>query len=263
MKAFVISLERSRDRRRHMANQLSRVGLDYQIVEGVDGDLLDSGQIGRASSSWLGPNEFAPRILGCALSHAKARAAIVGAGLRSALILEDDVVLPPALTALAEEAARHTDRSEVVLFHLASYDPPGLLSRAGAVPLPNGHRLCYPVDLRNHWSGSAYLITAEACRRMVSTDLATRAAADEWALFQAEGLLDRVRCIAPLPITIKPRFDSTIGHMNSMEHWRDYLYRALEQIPVGAQPLVALRRRRLLRRLSALALVDEPPPDRL
>lgn len=259
MKAFVVSLERSRDRRSHVLNELSKVGIDYEIIDAVDGDLLEPSWVGRASSTWLGPKEFTRGILGCSMSHVNARSAVLSAGLDAAIILEDDVVLPATLKAVAEEAARHMDRSEVVLIQMGCNVPPCELSRQGAVALSSGHMMHYPMDLQNVCCTGAYLITAEACQRMDSSDLPTRASADHWALFHKDGILDRVRCVAPLPVTIDPKFDSTIRH--ARESWRDYVYNGLDRVPFPpAHALMALRRRRFLRRWASVRLVDDPSP---
>ena len=39
--AFVINLARSPARREHITAELHKAGLDYQIIEGVDGRVLD------------------------------------------------------------------------------------------------------------------------------------------------------------------------------------------------------------------------------
>ena len=95
-----------------MAAQLGRAGVSYEIVEAVDGrtlDLSDAGLVHPAADS-----SFSRGVFGCVLSHLQVYTKMLADGLGSALVLEDDVILPPDIDALAEapgaaQAAGHHD----------------------------------------------------------------------------------------------------------------------------------------------------------
>src|SRR5947209_4640748 len=99
MKAYVINLPRSTERRASMAEQLERTELDYEFVDGVSGrgltpteraELVDEAAVARYPR-WLTPGQ-----IGCALSHLRTYERILDSGTQdaAALILEDDVILP-------------------------------------------------------------------------------------------------------------------------------------------------------------------------
>jgi glycosyl transferase family 25 len=259
LQAFVINLQRSADRRDHILRQLSRTSLEYHLVEATDGRLIDTTDVSLASPDWMGRVSTSPGVLGCSLSHLRVYEAVLEAGVDLALVLEDDIVLPPDISPLVEEAASHMELAEVLLLRVSAPDPPCQLSRKGVVQLSSGHLIAYPMDLINVAAGVAYVITAEACLRMRAGLLPVRVPADDWFYFHSQGILDRVRCVAPLPIRIDPSFGSTINH--GIHTWRDYIYRALEHVPVQpAKALVSLRRERYYKRATSLTLVEEASP---
>ena len=70
--------------------------------------------------------------------------------------------------------------------------------------LPAVRLLALPVDIKQPRSTGAYIITREACERMIKRLLPIRAHADAWRFFYREGALDRLRCVAPLPFRKTP-----------------------------------------------------------
>ena len=73
--------------------------------------------------------------------------------------------------------------AEVVLLNFHSYRP-CRLTRAGAVQLPSSRLLAQLLHEGGAGSTGCYLITREACARMVKTFLPARTVADDWALFR-------------------------------------------------------------------------------
>jgi len=259
LQAFVINLQRSADRRHHILEQLSKTSLEYHLVEATDGQLIDTTDVNVASPEWKGREVTSPGVLGCSLSHLRVYEAVLEAGVDSALVLEDDIMLSADIAPLAEEAASHMELAEVLLLHIGCPNPPSQFSRQGVVQLSSGHLIAYPMDLVNVAATGAYVITAEACRRMRARLLPIRVPADDWFYFHSQGILDRVRCVAPLPTRINPSFGSTIYH--GTYSWRDYIYRTLEHVPVQpAKALVSLRRERYYKRATSLQLVEEASP---
>ncbi len=100
-RVFVITLARASERRAVLAKRLA--GLDYTIHYGVDWRQLDCAQLEREGyderrarqASRLGrPMQLGQ--IACAISHRRVYEEILAAGLRRALIFEDDVVPRPA-----------------------------------------------------------------------------------------------------------------------------------------------------------------------
>jgi glycosyl transferase family 25 len=258
MKAFIINLPRSAERRAHILSQVSSTSLRYELVPAVDGNTLTK-DLKELAPTWYGGSPLTRNVLACALSHVLAYRRILDTGDAAAVVLEDDVIVPPSLGELAAELAPLLTSAEVVLFHLYSPVPPCLISRQARVKLSSGHWVSYPLDLGNTWAAGAYLITAEACHRMVANVPPVCAAADAWQYFYTHGFIDRVRCVSPLPVSINCRLPSTIVH--PPVNRRDALYQRLDRLSfMPFQLALAWRRYRFYRRTSALAVVDEPSP---
>ena len=266
MHAYVINLERSSDRRAHITSELQKTGLDYELVSAVDGrqvDLSDRGLVDPSLTSHLGVPEGALTSLlagsvGCALSHLQVYEKIIEQGLDRALVLEDDIILPADLGSFCDAVAGHLTGAEVALLSSDSRDP-CRLSTQDSIRLPSGHVLALPIDIRQPCSSGAYVVTREACERMVKSMLPIRVQADGWWFYFREGLLDRVRCVAPLPIPKNAHFTSTIGSYSHSTGIKGQVAEMIlrRRIPVVDQALF-YRRKRIYRRWSKSELVDVP-----
>lgn len=253
MHAYVISLVRSADRRAHMVSQLARTQLQYTIVDAVDGRDLDTTD--RELFDPSADSTFSPGIFGCVLSHLKVYRKILEDDLDVALVLEDDIVLPADLAALADAIAPQLTGAEVVLLN---YHSQGAcrITEAGKVALPSARRLMQVADMGSPFSGGAYLITRQACARMAGFVLPVRSRADYWERFYRSGAIDRVRCVLPMPV------DNSVVLRTTKDNFRpgSAQARLLEivaaiRIPVVYQ-LLALRRRRHLRRYSRSGITE-------
>lgn len=94
-KILLINLSDSTERLERCRDQLSRHGLDFERIEGVDGRKLDKTSLEDFHPSWASGYfmRLTPAEIGCYLSHVKAVNRILELGLERALILEDDFVL--------------------------------------------------------------------------------------------------------------------------------------------------------------------------
>lgn len=256
MRGYVINLARSADRRVHITAELAKTGIDYEIITGVDGRALDMRDASIVDPAFVGV--FPQPQAGCALSHLSAYRKIIADGLDAGLVLEDDVTLPADLGALADEVAGWLDGAEVALLSVDSPDP-CKLGRAGAVSLRSERVLALPIDISQPRSAAAYIITREACERMTASAPPVRTVADAWGYYYRQGMLDRVRCIAPIPVHKNAEFTSTIGSYSLGNGFRARLTRPLlrAKIPLVHQVLTR-RRRRILRQWAQAELVDGP-----
>jgi glycosyl transferase family 25 len=263
--AYVINLARSVDRRSHITAGLEKAGVDYEIVTAVDGQQLDLHDTANIDPSFLEISHSAGAA-GCALSHISVYRKIIADGLDVALVLEDDIIVPADLVSLAEDAAAQLTGAEVALL---TFDSPGpcRVSREGAVQLPSGRQLALPLDVSQPRSTAAYVITREACERMVKGAVPIRVMADAWWSFYREGLLDRVRCVVPLSVPKSAKYASTIGFYSLGDGFRARLIKPLVrgELPVLRQ-LLAYRRARIYRQWTKSELVSAPfieKPSRL
>jgi glycosyl transferase family 25 len=197
-----------------MESALNHVGMDYEIIDAVDGrdiDLDDPAVLASGTLSML-PRWKQPNAVGCALSHLAACRRILDQRQRSALILEDDVQLSADVGVVAEEVARLLGPAEVALLTYRSRTAPCLLRSEGALSLPGSRLLADPVNISQLGCAAAYVITYAACNRMLAHFPPVRVAADSWSFFQDNAVFDRLRCVAPMPVNLSDAFRSTIGH---------------------------------------------------
>ena len=151
MYAYVINLARSVDRRAHITAELKKTGLDYQIVTAVDGRDLDLNDPTLVDPSLTTKTVSVAGATGCALSHLIAYRNMIADGLDAALVLEDDVILPPDLGILADAVAGQLAGAEVVLLNYSTPFPPCKLSRKARYachPQDSSH---FPSTLTSGW----------------------------------------------------------------------------------------------------------------
>jgi glycosyl transferase, family 25 len=256
--AYVINLARSLDRRAHITAELSKTGLSYEIVTAVEGRDVDLSDTDLIDPSLTYMTHFLAGTSGAALSHLSIYRKIIEDGLDKALVLEDDVTLPADLGSLADAVADHLTGAEVALLSYGSYGSVRL-SREGSIDLPSARLLALPIEIRLVYSAGAYIITREACERMIKCVLPVRANPDDWWYFYREGALDRVRCVLPLSVDKSAKLISTLGSHSLGNGLKGRLVWALVRykIPILHQALI-LRRQRIYRRSNKQELIDMP-----
>jgi glycosyl transferase family 25 len=258
MKTYVINLERSPERRDHICAELRNARMGYEIVPGVDGRELDLHDVATVDPALFARSEFPAGMAGCALSHLRVYRKILADGVDAAVVLEDDVDLSPDLGELAEAVASRLTGAELALLNYDSKEPIGM-SRDNSLALPGSRLLAMPLDVRRPGSSAGYVITREACARMVEMVLPVRASPDDWWFFYRAGALDRVRCVVPMPVRKSPQFGSTIGQYGLGNGLKGRMLAPLVRNRVAPiHQLIALRRERIHRRYTRLELVDHP-----
>jgi glycosyl transferase, family 25 len=242
-----------------MAAELRKTGMDYEFVSAVDGRELDISEPGLVSLDALSvQSQFPANTAGTVLSHLRCYERMLADGRETALVLEDDVILPADLDSLADSVARHLTGAEVALLSVDSREPLKI-SKEGAVPV-SGHRmLALSIDAMQPASGGAYIITREACERLIKFSLPIRTNPDHWGYFYREGAIDRLRCVTPLSVRKAAKLTSTQGSYSLGNGLRFRLLWPLVklELPVLHQILV-YRRQRIQNRFAQSEMVDIP-----
>jgi glycosyl transferase family 25 len=262
MKAYVINLPRSTERRAHVTQQMAQLRIPYEFVDAVEGrelseaqraELVDEAAVAR-QPYWLTPGT-----IGCTLSHRIAHQQIRDGDDDVGFVVEDDVVLPPDAAEVLEEIAGHMRGREAVLLYYRSFQP-CLFSSQDAEDLSRWGQLLYPIDVRQPITTAAYLITRQACAQLVDILVPVRAAADDWGRFHDEGAVDRLRCVVPRPAGVRTDFKSTIDYI-SASSLRARVTTAISRRHVFPfHQLLALKRKRLERSMTRVSIVPERSP---
>jgi glycosyl transferase, family 25 len=259
MYAYVINLARSRDRYAHMVSELEKTDLEYEFVAAVDGRELDISDPTLVSIDELSTRSVFPaNSAASVLSHIRCYERIIAAGLDAALVLEDDAILPADINSLADSVAAQLTGAEVALLSFNSGEPLKI-SREGAVHVLGDRMLALPIDALQPASGAAYVITHEACERLIKFLPPIRTNADQFGLFYQEGAIDRLRCVVPLSVQNSAKFRSTQGSYSLGNGLRARLLWPIVmlELPVLHQILVH-RRQRIQNQWSQWEMVDMP-----
>jgi glycosyl transferase family 25 len=155
-----------------------------------------------------------PGELGCYLSHVEAMRRFLASDARFALVLEDDVLLKPALPAVLHGLAEHAARWDMVkLSQVHSGTPQRVLEVAP------GHWLA--VMLTKCTGSSAYAVSRRAAEAYVAGLLPMQLPYDH-VFDQGWRFGLRVRLVTPTPCTHDDRIPTTIGAAtlsNRKPHW--------------------------------------------
>lgn len=144
--AYIINLERSKERYDYVKNSVQGLGLKSERIPAVDGKNLSEQDIKEKvdlDSYKLFLGHFPKRgTIGCSLSHIKAWQTFLNSNLKFALIFEDDISFDPSkLKPILEDLVKNSELWDVV--NLEVYH--------GGCPLPIK-------KLRNHQQLSVYLM---------------------------------------------------------------------------------------------------------
>ncbi len=202
--AYVINMDTAPDRMAHMKAELDRLGMPFIRQVGVVGARLEHPHpdFSDWSYKYLHGRLWAPRELGCYLSHVQCLKKFLESDADFALILEDDVTLSDALPGLIHEAVQH--RHEWNMLRLSTVNTGKwwpVIKLAGASSLS--------VCLTREKGAGGYLVDRHAAAQMVRHLLPMRLAWDiafdlEWFLgFKTLG-------ISPMPISQKSDFETQI-----------------------------------------------------
>jgi glycosyl transferase family 25 len=260
MKAYVINLRRSPERRESMTEQLAGTKLDFEFVDGVDGRALsqsEQAELVSEATRARHPGWLTGGRIGCALSHHRVYERIED---EVALVLEDDVRLSPTIADLCARVASEMHGREIVLLYFRSFEV-CRFSSLDAVKLDGGARLLYPMDPNRPNASSAYLITRQASQRLAEVMLPLQGQIDNWGYFYDRGEIESLRCVLPRPVGVRNRLPSTKSRMDysSAKSPRERARVFIRRSPV-ATPLLTINRIRIERQMTRTAVVPERSP---
>jgi glycosyl transferase, family 25 len=161
---WVINLDKDRERLQRITQQLAATGLAWTRISAVYGRDLPEEQRQRLldSAAYRRKHGMEPALgeLGCYLSHLAVMRALLASGHRFGLVLEDDVLLTPALVPVLQGLLTHAGRWDMVkLSRVHSGSPRPCLEVAP------GHHLA--VMLSRCTGSSAYLVNRRAAQAYV------------------------------------------------------------------------------------------------
>lgn len=204
---WVINLDRDTARLQRAAQQLAPTGLHWTRLSAVYGrDLPPAEQqrlLDHAAYRRKHGMEPAPGELGCYLSHLAVLRAFLASDHRFALVLEDDVLLTPALPPVLQGLLRHPGRWDMVKLSAVHSGTPQPVQQVAP-----GHQLA--VMLSRCTGSSAYLVNRRAAEvyveRLLPMNLPYDHVFDQGWTF---GL--KVRLVTPTPCLHDQEIATTIA----------------------------------------------------
>jgi glycosyl transferase family 25 len=208
MQIFVINLEKDIARKESIARQLGKLDLAYEIVPAVYGAALSAEERSKhyddRKAKWHRARSLVPAEIGCALSHLNLYQQMIERGIEYALILEDDVVLPPDLGDFLEACVAHLvpEKPSVWLLSPAK----GRATDAAPVSITSTHRL---LPYRDGFYTSSYLLTLPAARSLLKELYPVGDVADCWKRMQRYKVVDLYAVAPPLIAQNQEEFGSS------------------------------------------------------
>jgi glycosyl transferase family 25 len=202
MKIFVVSLARSADRRKHMIAQLSAKGLDYEIFDAIEGAKLSQEEIERycdmeaieKNASWLNRGT-----IGACLSHYFIFKRIIELSLPSACIIEDDIIVDNNFDELLNKIDTVIREKHLMLLYYSSWNRIELETVNKSLYGQYGLYRIRNIEGLN--SSAGYIVSQDACKRLVDFVIPIRMGPDNWSEFVRGGVMKDVTCIFPMPVS--------------------------------------------------------------
>lgn len=215
MKTYAIALKRSAQRYQYIQKHLSDLGLDFEMIDAVDGSKLSEAEIEeicdmeqvRKFPWWLTPGA-----IGCFLSHSKSYEAIVASDDKAGFVVEDDVILPKNINQILADVKKEIRPNELILL---CYNAPETceLTSQGATQLSEGQLLA-PVSLQHLRSAVAYVVHRTTAQNILDKFKPISFTADNWKYHDKLGCFKHVRVLHPLVIHYQ-YFKSSIDYIDN------------------------------------------------
>ena len=200
---YVINMDSASDRMAHMDAELKRVEIPYIRQSGVVGMELPypNENFSDWSYKYLHGRRWAPRELGCYLSHIQCLRNFLQTDAPYALILEDDIKLDDNIKSILESAIEHASAWNMLRLSTVNNGKWWPVRKLGS------HSLA--VCLTREKGAGGYLVDRKAAACMVEKLLPMRMAWD--IAFDLEWLLGfKTLGVYPLPVQQKNGFETQI-----------------------------------------------------
>ena len=177
MKTYVVNLEHEKERRNEITSQCNVAGLDFELIEAVNGMQLNHTLISAVTYNY--PNcGLTSGEIGCALSHLSIYSSMIANGIECALILEDDAFIQDDMTKLLIDIEQNISTSVPEVYLLTEnciYNP---LVKNNSITNGNFFRLAYGSCTHG------YILNRKAAEAVIKINLPLKFESDRWELFR-------------------------------------------------------------------------------
>ncbi|MHB8882226.1 MAG: glycosyltransferase family 25 protein [Thermodesulfovibrionales bacterium] len=230
MKAFLINLERAKERLLSAQRSLEGAGFSVVRVDAVDGAaiVLPAEDYSERSLRFLHGKRPNPSEIGCYLSHLKAIGLFMESGDDYGLIAEDDITVAEPCRELIEKSIGFCEHWDMLRLSGLHHGTP-----LRCFPLSGSYFL--GICLTRQTGAGAYVINRKAARNLLRQLKVMRLPFDH--AFDREWLCDfKTMVLVPLPVSQQAAgFPSQIAHNESykyasfMRYWTVFPFRAYNE----------------------------------
>lgn len=261
MKTFVISLKSAENRRNYVEKHLKSLGLDFEIVDAVDGSVFsDIEKESMVEKNFLDKSKyhFSNGQIGCALSHLNVYQKIIDFDLDYALIVEDDIIFPDNINIILSTISQIENLDVVMLsFYSHRLNEPLKLSKK-SLKSHEDLTLYKPVEIKKCASTMAYIISNKSAKKIVDANSPMIATADDWGKLHHYCHFENFYCLYP-NITKEQEFTSTIDYKTQ----KSYAYKLAKFVKKNNIPILKqlLKLKNIIRtkQKHQIQLCDEDP----
>lgn len=212
-KIFIINLEHCKERRASITKQLDSLGLEYEITNAVDGNILSENIVHKYYSECETRKNINRSLsreeIGCYLSHTNIYRKIVEDNISHAIVLEDDIFLNSNFRTLIDGLLKREDHWDLVhLFHAH-----GCLYYWYNLEVTSGYRLRKFVN--SPWGCAAYLLSGSAAEKVLQSCFPIFLPIDDFINRELKNIL-KIRGISPVFVKHLPEeiIESTMTSRN-------------------------------------------------
>jgi len=230
---YLINLKRSAERRDHAIRHLKELGVQFQIIEAVDGLEISDSEMKDPKKIGLWKDGSRSRLLfkgdfGCVLSHLKIYQKLIDENIKMACILEDDIECEREFGSfLNYDNLNMVSWDLLYLGHHTQYSEKETWGRNREKIKLSGFGISEPLELPR--GSYAYIITREAAIKILENVYPIRMSMDCY-LGNSPAIGIHTRLLTPVIIRHIYSFDSTISQQETLVYSRKFVEYLRKQI---------------------------------
>ncbi|MDI6833737.1 MAG: glycosyltransferase family 25 protein [Bacteroidales bacterium] len=218
MKVYVTALKSNKQRYEYINSHLRTLNIDYKIVDAIDKKEISDDKIRNYYMLDDLNKIFAASInignTANKMSREIAYNEFLKTDEKSALFLEDDVILPKNISEILEKLEQKIRDVEVILldYRTAGSSYKIGISTANSEKI-NNRILAYPLQLDGLVGGAAYILPRKVAENFINLKLYQKLfTMDNWNNYYNNNAFAQLRVLYPVIIKLKP-FASSIGYV--------------------------------------------------
>ncbi|HOC41339.1 MAG TPA: glycosyltransferase family 25 protein [Bacteroidales bacterium] len=217
MKVYVTALKSNKQRYEYINTHLRTLNIDYEIIDAVDKkNISDDDLRNYYNINDLNKIFCSIKIGNTAnkMSREIAYNEFLRTNEKSALFLEDDVILPKNISEILGKLEQKIRDDEVILldYRTANSSYKIGISTVNSEKI-NNKILAYPLQLDGLVGGAAYILSRKVAENFINLKVYQNLyTIDNWSNFYNSNVFSQLRVLYPVIIRLKP-FASSIGYV--------------------------------------------------